>query len=177
MHSNEKPWVRSAVAGTLLAGLALAGCGGEEPPAALPVKSVPSATTVPPTSPAPVAPRPIEIFWTYRVGTLSATTGTACSAGPAPTDPACGHQLDAIHQAVTGFQAAIAQSIPGRDFPKIRDAANQVTKSIDILRNSNCYGLGAPGKKPGKNEAGLCGTFSRLALLSWLNFESTVEQS
>jgi len=174
MHSSEKPRIRGAVAGTLLAGLALAGCGAEETPAA---PAVTSSTPVPAPSTAPVQPRPIDIFWGYRVGTLSATMGTACSGHPAPTDTACGQQLDAIRQAADGFQAALAKSIPGKDFPKIREAADQVTKSIDILRNMNCYGLGAPGKKPGKNEAELCGTFGRLTLLSWFSFESTVEQS
>jgi hypothetical protein len=170
MHSR----IRSVAAGTLLAGLALTGCGGEEPPAA---PAVTSSPPVPAPSTAPVEPRPIDIFWMYRVRTLSATTGTACSAHPAPTDTACGQDLDAIHQAVDGFQAVLAKSFPGKGFPKIREAADQLTKSLDLLKTMNCYGLGGAGKKPGKNEAGLCGTFGNLALLGWFSFESAVEQS
>jgi hypothetical protein len=67
MHSGKKTRIRSAVAGTLLTGLALAGCGGEEPPAA---PAVTSSPPVPASSTAPVEPRPIDIFWTYRVGAL-----------------------------------------------------------------------------------------------------------
>ncbi|MEV7098154.1 hypothetical protein AB0M80_35475 [Amycolatopsis sp. NPDC051045] len=121
--------------------------------------------------------RPIDIFRLYRVRSLSATMGTACSGHPAPTDTACGQQLDAIRRTAAGFPVTLAKAIPGKDFPKIREAMDQLTKSIDLLKQMNCYGLGEPGKRPGKNEAGLCGTFGTLALLGWLSFETTVEQS
>jgi hypothetical protein len=174
MHSNEKLRIRHAVAGTVLVGLALAGCGGEEYPAA---PAVTSSRPVAAPSTTPAAARPIDLFRLYRVRALSTTTGTACSGHPAPTDAACGQQLDAFRQAVAGFQAVLATAFPGKSFPKIRDAADQLTKPLDLLKSLNCYGLGGPGRKPGKNEAQLCGTFGPLAVLGWLNFETTVEQS
>ncbi|OXM60805.1 hypothetical protein [Amycolatopsis vastitatis] len=174
MHSNEKKTrLRSAVAGTLLAGLALAGCGAEESPAAPAVTSRPP---VPAPSTTAVQTRPIDLFRLYRVQSLSATMGTACSGHPAPTDTACGQQLDAIRRTTGGFLVTLAKAIPGTDFSKIREAADQLTKPIDLLQQLGCYGMGGPGKKPGKNEAGLCGTFGTLALLGWLSFETTVEQ-
>jgi hypothetical protein len=172
IFGNEKSSTRTVVAGAaLLTGLALAGCGAKETPAA-------PAAPPPATSHSPTVPKlsPGDLFLTYRA-VYPEAMGSACSGSPAPADTACGKQITAISQSVDGIQAAIARSIPGREFPKIRDSADQVRKSINLLRTMNCYGLNGADKKPGKNEAELCGTFSRLTLVGWFSFETTVEQS
>ncbi|WP_410666506.1 hypothetical protein [Amycolatopsis sp. cmx-4-68] len=68
-------------------------------------------------------------------------------------------------------QLIIETSCPGCD------GGRATLRPSPLLKSLNCYGLGGPGKKPGKNEAQLCGTFGPLAVLGWLNFETTVEQS
>ncbi|MEQ0558334.1 hypothetical protein ABJI51_04570 [Amycolatopsis sp. NEAU-NG30] len=167
-HRNEKRLIHTA--GLLLAVLALAGCGSAEPPT--PAK--PSPATV--SAATPVQTRPYDLFQLYR-HRLPVTAGTACRADPAPSDPACGEELQAIRRNVEDFRAALAKAFPGKDFPKIRESADQLTRYVDLLTKMNCYGLNGPGKKPGKNEGDLCGTFGKLALLGWLSFETTVEES
>ncbi|MCO1578144.1 hypothetical protein M8C13_20540 [Crossiella sp. SN42] len=146
--------------------LTLAGCAAE--PAA------PPSSTAPATPTREITPK--DLLRAQARGSTADMATTACRQGVAATDPVCGEHLTAVEQTVAKVREALGQSVKDRDLTKANEAAAWVAKSVGQVRKMNCYGMNGPEHKPGKNESELCGSFGRLALMKWLNYQTTVER-
>ncbi|GAA2799974.1 hypothetical protein GCM10010452_30390 [Crossiella cryophila] len=114
-----------------------------------------------------------------RAETRNSTIGlgaSACGQSVPPTDPTCGEHLTLVEQTLTKVQAELVRLFPGRDLGKSKETADLAIRSVSLVRRMNCYAMNGADKKPGKNESELCATIGRLALVQWLNYETTVGQ-
>ncbi|MGW0523707.1 hypothetical protein [Crossiella sp. NPDC003009] len=149
--------------------LTLAGCAAEPAP-----PPAPTSSTAPATPTREITPK--DLLRAQARGSTVDMATTACRQGVAATDPVCGEHLNAVEQTVAKVQEALSRWFKGRDLTKANEVAASVAKSVGLVRKMNCYAMNGPEHKPGKNESELCGSIGRIALLQWLNYQSTVEQ-
>ena len=139
------------------------------PSSPLPASQSPSGAAA---SDAPATPP--EIMPVYQ--TTYGLVGTPACTGVPWDDAGCGKDLTAAGKVANSMTRHIQKHFPGSEYADAKDAAGQVTRTVNLLRKAGCYGMSPkpPQTSPDKLRE-LCPTLSTVASLSWLNLEGSLD--